>query len=196
MGIIYKAVNQKNDKIYIGQTRYKLEDRIKDHLSCCRKRPNTYFYNSLRKYKDNFSWEIITECSNEKLNELEIYYIKLYDSCNSGYNCTSGGYTALTKKVLKKMSKTKTGVKLSKEHREKISKGCKNIPRTEEWNEKNRNKHCRYLWFVETPDNEKFYLLNLKKFCKENKISFSWLTENGSCRGYKAIKIEEYVFSE
>lgn len=34
----------------------------------------------------NFSWELLEECSENKLNEKERFYIELYDSYNFGYN--------------------------------------------------------------------------------------------------------------
>lgn len=40
---------------------------------------------------ENFDFEIIEECPIEELDEKEIYYIKLFDSYNTGYNNTYGG---------------------------------------------------------------------------------------------------------
>ena len=48
----------------------------------------------MRKYGiENFTFEIIEECSQEQLNEREIYWISYYDSFNKekGYNMTPGG---------------------------------------------------------------------------------------------------------
>ena len=59
------------------------------------------FHKAVRKYGfDNFQYEVvfrelfesIEECK-DKLNELEQYYIELYDSYRSGYNSTLGGDT-------------------------------------------------------------------------------------------------------
>lgn len=48
----------------------------------------------MRKYGiDNFCFEVIEECSEDELNEKEVFWIKYYDSFNrdKGYNMTPGG---------------------------------------------------------------------------------------------------------
>lgn len=95
---IYKIENKVNGKIYIGQAR-NIEDRWKNHKSCLNsgKHDNTYLQRSWDKYgKDNFTFEVIEECKIEKLNELEIKYIRIYNSYtkfknSNGYNMTLGG---------------------------------------------------------------------------------------------------------
>ena len=70
MGIIYKATNLINKKVYIGQTVKTLKERIYKHL-CEGKCP--HFYRALKKYgKDNFEWEIIKECEEQKLGKLNL----------------------------------------------------------------------------------------------------------------------------
>lgn len=88
-GIIYKITNKVNGKSYIGQTRYTLEFRWKQHLH---KRDNAYFHNAIHKYgEDNFQLEILEECDIELLNSREIYYIAKYNTFKEGYNLTIGG---------------------------------------------------------------------------------------------------------
>ena len=88
-GIIYKITNNINNKVYIGQTRYTLEFRWRQHWN---KKDNTYFHNALHKYgKDAFTIEILEECDYKDLNSKEIFYIAKYDSFNNGYNLTLGG---------------------------------------------------------------------------------------------------------
>lgn len=93
MGIIYKATNIKNNKVYIGQTIHTLEKRKRNHYastSGC-----TYFSHALHYYDEkDWVWEIIDEAkTREELNEKERYWIKFYDSKNAekGYNLTDGG---------------------------------------------------------------------------------------------------------
>ena len=87
---IYKITNLINQKSYIGQS-VDIERRWKDH----RKRVQTgdnVLYRAIRKYGiDNFSFEVIQECSPKELNELERYYVNLYDTYYNGYNSTLGG---------------------------------------------------------------------------------------------------------
>jgi group I intron endonuclease len=88
-GIIYKITNKVNNKVYIGQTRYTLEFRWRQHQH---KKDNTYFHNAIRKYGvDNFSIEILEECDVKDLNSREMFYIAKYDSFKNGYNLTIGG---------------------------------------------------------------------------------------------------------
>lgn len=86
--IIYKATNTTNGNSYIGQTIRTLAQRKQSHYE-----RGAYFYNALMKYdKDIFIWEILCECETRKeLDEMEIHYIKKYDTFNNGYNLTIGG---------------------------------------------------------------------------------------------------------
>ena len=88
MPLIYKITNCVNGKIYIGLTTRTLELRWKEH---CRHN-NQVIDKAIQKYgKDNFSLEILEECSDELLDEREKYWIKDYDSFKKGYNITAGG---------------------------------------------------------------------------------------------------------
>lgn len=88
-GIIYKVTNKVNGKSYIGQTRYTLEFRWRQHLH---KRDNAYFHNAIKKYgAENFSLEILEECDVDQLNSREIFYIAKYNTFEEGYNLTIGG---------------------------------------------------------------------------------------------------------
>lgn len=105
MGFIYKITNNKNGKVYIGQSIFEIEKRFKEHLADS-KRPQKSqrpFYYALNKYgEENFSLELIEEVDNNKLNEREQYWIKYYrsyvgfENCN-GYNATLGGDSTLKK---------------------------------------------------------------------------------------------------
>ena len=88
-GIIYRATNKVNGKVYIGQTTKSLELRVIWH-----NKTGHYFHNAIKKYRiENFTWEIIEHCdSREELNEMEFHYIKQYNSFGkNGYNLTYGG---------------------------------------------------------------------------------------------------------
>ena len=89
-GIIYLIVNLINGKKYVGQTYQKLEERIKQHVSCIKKRGVDL---AIQEYGiDNFSYEIIEECPIEKLDEREIFWIaELNTRFPNGYNLTNGG---------------------------------------------------------------------------------------------------------
>lgn len=88
-GFIYKITNKVNGKSYIGQTRYSVEFRWRQHIH---KKDNTYFHNALKKYgTENFSIETLEECDYKDLSKREIFYIAKFDTFKNGYNLTIGG---------------------------------------------------------------------------------------------------------
>lgn len=92
MGFIYQIVNDINDKIYIGATRYSLEKRFGQHKRDCKKAnaKNRPMYADMNKYgTDHFRIELIEETNN--LDEREIYWIKKKQTAVKGYNISLGG---------------------------------------------------------------------------------------------------------
>lgn len=90
---IYKITNRINGKIYIGQS-IDIQYRWKQHLKALNdnKYSHLKIYQAFKKYGiENFSFEIIEQCTENDLDEREKYWIKYYDSYNSGYNMTIGG---------------------------------------------------------------------------------------------------------
>lgn len=94
-GTIYVIKNKCNDKVYVGQTIASVKERFLQHLkpSVAKKRGKYKLYNAINKYgKENFYIEVIEDnISQEKLNELEIFYIEKFNSFLDGYNSTVGG---------------------------------------------------------------------------------------------------------
>jgi hypothetical protein len=91
-GKIYCAHCIFTGKKYIGQTvKNNLKYRITEHFADCMNY-NHKFANALEKYgKDGFIWGVIGEYDISLLNEMEIYWINVYDTFNNGYNTTTGG---------------------------------------------------------------------------------------------------------
>jgi hypothetical protein len=53
---------------------------------------NYPLYRAMRKYGiENFTFEVLCECSATELNKKETYYIEYYNSLYDGYNQTNGG---------------------------------------------------------------------------------------------------------
>lgn len=93
---IYKIENLINGKVYIGQSiciTHRWRAHRKDAYNPknrCYERP---LYRAIRKYGlDNFSFTVIEYCSEDILNEREVYWIKYYNSFEDGYNLTPGGH--------------------------------------------------------------------------------------------------------
>lgn len=147
-GIIYKYTSPSN-KVYIGQT-INEEKRKREHKDYSySNRDNMPFHAAIRKYGfESFLYEVVyegffntTEESTKKLNEMEQYFIKKYDSYNTGYNATKGGdsvrgykwtekarenhskrvYKPHTEETKRSISETLTGKKQSQETKDKRS---------------------------------------------------------------------------
>ena len=112
---IYQITNKTNKKKYIGQSqdihqrwyhhRYDLNNNNHE---------NPYLQQSWNKHgEDNFTFEIITECKPNELNDLEEYYINKYNTFtnrDNGYNLQSGGgYRQLSDEVCQKISEKNSG---------------------------------------------------------------------------------------
>jgi len=95
---IYKIVNQINQQKYIGQStniERRWQRHIRDAFDENGRAYNYPLYKAIRKYGiENFSFEIIEECSVEELNEKEKYWINYYNTYFNGYNQTLGGNSA------------------------------------------------------------------------------------------------------
>jgi group I intron endonuclease len=141
-GIIYKAANTLNGKVYVGQTTKTLNRRKSDHKYMALKgdRRSSFQCALLDEGFDNFAWEQIdTADTQAELDAKEKYWIAHYDSMNpeKGYNGTDGGiHCKASPETLQRKSEVMKGEKnpmygkhLSEETRRKMSevrKGEKN----------------------------------------------------------------------
>ena len=108
---IYCFENIINGKLYIGQAQ-NIKKRIQYHL---RSKDSLYFHNALRKYGYiNFNIYILEFAEIDKLSDLEIYYIKKYNSFENGYNLTEGGEGMRGRHITEEQKKN-IGEKNSKE---------------------------------------------------------------------------------
>lgn len=120
---IYRITNDLNGKVYIGQSKNPVTDRFKRHLQDAKSgRLNTHLARAIRKYGEgHFHVDVIDSAkTQEELNLKEQFWIRKYDSVNTGYNETDalykcGGNTYKSKSkeemdiIRKKISETKFG---------------------------------------------------------------------------------------
>jgi group I intron endonuclease len=111
MGTLYIAINKKNSKTYIGKTECSFKKRLKEHRQDAKHcRNNSIFHKAIRKYGIECFEFINIDLPNEDLNEAEQMFIQDYrDAGITIYNLTDGG-------------EGQSGLVMSKEQREKISK--------------------------------------------------------------------------
>lgn len=90
---IYKITNLITDECYIGQA-VDIYKRWNEHCKCglgIDTPPGNKLYKAIQEYGlENFTFELLTECSVSELNEKEKYFIELYQSNTFGYNGTGG----------------------------------------------------------------------------------------------------------
>jgi group I intron endonuclease len=140
--IIYKITNLVNQKVYIGQTIYSLEQRWRGHCyesSNCRKLKNAIkFYG-----KESFSVEQIDFAENlESLNKKETHWIQFYNSVELGYNLNFGGDNkAHSEESKRKMSESRLGRKLSEKQKQALRDSNKGRKMTPEHKELLRSKN-------------------------------------------------------
>jgi len=91
---VYKIENKINKKCYIGKTVYNIEKRWRQHVSeyNSKRNKNRPLYSAFNKYGlKQFGIEILEECSEDKVNEKEIFWINKIGTFKNGYNATLGG---------------------------------------------------------------------------------------------------------
>lgn len=98
MGVIYTILNKINGKIYVGQTDRTFNRRTIEHKSKLRTQNhrNPHLQASWNKYgEDAFKFSILEECSDDKLDDNEDWWIDYFDSINpnKGYNMQRGGHS-------------------------------------------------------------------------------------------------------
>ena len=188
--LIYKIENKLNGKIYVGQTRRTLEERMNEHKKeCCK---NCYIDRAIKKYgMENFKTEILEFCKTiEEMNEREIYWIKkLNCKFPNGYNLADGGKDSAgyitTPELSAKLSALRKGRKIPPEQRAKISASLKGKIFSEETKAKISSAKLGHTVSEET--RTKLRKANIGKKASEN----TRLKMSASCKTKVAVRCVE-----
>lgn len=149
---IYAIKNLVNNKVYIGQA-IDINKRWREHLSSLlnNKHYNKHLQKSWNKYgKKNFTFEIIEECEEDKLNEKETEYIQYFkaNNINLGYNQNIGGERPTgynhTDAAKEKIRQCKLGSTTSDRHKKIVRDMMNKRWATDEYKEKMKSigKSC------------------------------------------------------
>ena len=146
MGCIYRIINKIDGKSYVGQfCKDNPKQRFTNHKSRARKEDSTeYLYRAIRKHGiENFDFTLICVCDNNELNDLEIKYIKEFNTFGpNGYNMTIGGQGIKnykhTPETIERLRITSTGKFPNDEIRKRISEGLMGHGCSDETREKLR----------------------------------------------------------
>lgn len=120
---IYKITNLKNNKVYIGQSKH-LRHRISDYVNIHTKsNMNHPIAEAIKKDgTDNFKFEILHICENDKLSAMEEFYIKKFKATDDKYGYNQIMHTTGVKDSTRNnMRKSHTGLKESAETKRKKS---------------------------------------------------------------------------
>lgn len=201
MAIIYKVTNKINGKIYIGKSKYNQEDYFGSGLK---------IGYAIAKYGiENFTKEIIQECSDDEIDTAEIFWIEELNARDEavGYNISAGGqggdhYWKVMNESERELHKQKirNGVAKriryphSEETKKKISLNQNQSPEIKE--KRAAAKRIKYIIFdhkeriVYTTDNIKTFcvpgedLPSYDKFQYNERNKKTFLDGRWSCRRY------------
>lgn len=161
MGVIYLRTNLVNGMQYVGQT-VNFKNREHQWKLLKWRYANQLLTDEREKYGlENFKVEILEECDDSKLDELERIYIEKYNTIYpNGYNTNEGGtinfkHSSEAKRKMSEIAKTKEhtfkkgcipwnkGIKMPEEFSKKCSKakkGCKGTFKGKHHSEETKKK--------------------------------------------------------
>lgn len=184
MKYIYKIVNHKNNKIYIGQTKnfnkriYRHKYDLKKYKHCNKDLQNDYSIYGL----NNFNFEIIEQIEDHIANDREDYWIELYGgiNCENLYNRVNNKTQSEASKDIHReiahsthkttsagrarISKANKGKIITEEQRKKISIG---VRKTNAWVGRHHTEETK----------QKLSLLKKGKYCGKDNPNYKYTPE-------------------
>ena len=142
-GIIYLIINKQNGHKYVGQTTQGMNKRWQQHIQEAMRMSSKPLHCAMRKYGNhNFTIKEIDECDESLLNEREEYWIKQYNTIESGE-----GYNSIPKELITNTNSEETKQKIFTTEHSTIAIALTTKTKIEPWGsltEENRGngKHC------------------------------------------------------
>ncbi len=189
-GRIYKIINDVNSKIYVGQTRQSLIDRLDLHIrnSNSKNYRNMPILYAIRKYGvSHFKIELLEELSElftqEEIDNKEIEWgLKLNTLSPNGYNLRLGkGKSVVSEETRKKIGDIHRGKKLPEWHKQILLKALTGRVRPQEEKDKISENNARYWKGKKRSDEDKKKMSKPKTF--KNGIPPSSIPIIASCEG-------------
>ncbi len=188
--LIYVFVDDKQKPFYVGRT-YKLVKRKKEHLAEVRYGNTLPKYNKLRKLINaghdfnNLVLVLENNIPSDLIEEKEIYYIaKLREEGYDLKNLTEEGegWKHITPELSKKLSKSRTGTKLSQVNKDKIRASKKGKKFSEEHKNNLSIARKKRVTKIETrikTSNTSKGKINIKKYILIDPDGKEYITEQG-----------------
>lgn len=168
---IYKITNLIDGKVYIGQS-HDIDQRFIEHCNHHKFGVGKDIYEL---GKENFSFEVLEECSSELLDAREDYYIQKYNAIKDGYNNIRGGQ--------KNIGESNSNVKLTEQDVYYIREAYKNHEKQKEVYEKYKDiislGNFQHIWQGKTWTN-----IHMDVYTPENKAY------------YKSVKVYDYSYNK
>jgi group I intron endonuclease len=189
---IYKATNTLTGMSYIGYTSRRICDRWDEHVanSRGRRKRKSKFYAAIAEYgsKAFTRTYLATTCDEDKAKELEAKYIKIYDTCDNGYNSNAGG-CGLSDYSEEWKERVKEGRRKAQERRENPEKFKEEKPpvKKEFWETGAKNPFAK-TYLIRFPNGEEHMITGLNKFCREHDIRAGDMSSTGKSKGYVVLK--------
>lgn len=131
-GVVYLITNERNGKVYVGQS-FRYRERVRNHLNAGpRRRPHFRLYRAMAKYgSENFRFDIIVDALETvaQMNAIEEFWIGVYGAREPdvGYN-VMGPWRVPNEEIRGKISAAGRGRKCPKspETRAKMAEAARN----------------------------------------------------------------------
>lgn len=184
---IYKIVTTESEKVYVGKTKRRIEERWREHLSKIQK-GDSPLRRAMRKYgKETFSIHIVEKCLTlDELDEREVFWgLKLNALSPLGYSLKLGGKsTIFSEELIEKKRLANLGEKnpmfgrtgslnymFGKHHSEEAKKRMSlhklGNPLSKEHILK-KAASCAKTYFFLSPERIPTTIVNLAKFCRDS----------------------------